>query len=113
MQHRTDAIDWWGSPAGPNSVSIPEWFLRDWDHDQVPNTVEDLLAGCKVGTWTPTLALGRDTWYTCNARPFDDVTDAEINAYWKGWTWPLGSVDGDDWSCGPQSRQWNGQKCGR
>ncbi len=113
MQHRTDAIDWWGSPAGPNSVSIPEWFLRDWDHDQVPNTVEDLLAGCKAGAWTPTLSLGRDTWYTCNARPFDDVTDAEINAYRKGWTWPLGSVDGDDWSCGPQSRQWNGQKCGR
>jgi len=113
MQHRTDAIDWWGSPSGPYSVTLPEWLLRDWDHDLVPNTVEENLAGCKPGTWAPTLTLGRGTWFTCERRPFQDATDAEINAYYQGWTWPIGSVDGEDWSCGDLSKQWTGKKCGR
>lgn len=61
----------------------------------------------------PTLTLGKDTWFTCQRRPFQDVTDAEINAYYQGWTWPIGSVDGEDWSCGELSKQWTGKKCGR
>lgn len=129
LQHRTDAIDWWGSPAGPYGVSLPDWFLNDWDHDLVPNEVETLLAGCKPGTKIDlavdvlkllTLAekndlieRGKRTWFTCAQRPFQDATDAEINAYWKGWTWPIGSVDADDWSCGDLSKQWKGKKCGQ
>ena len=113
MQHRTDAIDWWSSPSGPYSVPLAEWLLRDWDHDLVPNTVEEGLAGCQPGTWRPTLTLGKDTWFTCERRPFQDATDAEINAYYQGWSWPIGSVDGEDWSCGELSKQWAGKKCGR
>jgi len=117
MQHRTDAIDWWGRSSGPYGVTLPEWFLRDWDHDQVPNAVEEGLPGCKPGTLWPTDVLStansKLTWFTCQQRPFQDATDAEINAYWKGWTWPIGSVDHEDWSCGDLSKQWKGKKCGR
>jgi hypothetical protein len=117
MQHRTDAIDWWGSPSGPYSVTLAEWFLRDWDHDQVPNAVEENLPGCRPGTLWPTDVLStansKLTWFTCQQRPFQDATDAEINAYYRGWTWPIGSVDSEDWSCGDLSKQWKGKKCGR
>lgn len=112
MQHRSDAVAWWGSPQGPYSVLLAEWLLRDWDHDQVPNSVEESLPGCKPGTFTPTLTAGRDTWFTCQQRPFTDATDAEINAYYTGWTWPIGSVNSEDWSCGKLGKQWAGKKCG-
>ena len=41
------------------------------------------------------------------------ATDAEINAYWVGWSWRLGSVNASDWSCGPLAKQWKGRACGR
>lgn len=130
LQHRTDAIDWWGSPAGPYGVDLSDWFLNDWDHDLVPNEVETLLTGCKPGTRIDMtvdvlkaltlrdkedlIERGKKTWFTCAQRPFrQDTTDAEINAYWKGWTWPIGSVDAEDWSCGDLSKQWKGKKCGK
>jgi hypothetical protein len=126
LQHRADAIAWWGSPAGPYQVNLLEWFLKDWDHDQVPNTVEERLAGCRPGEWVNApldlarlltmqhdlIERGKRTWFTCQKRPFSDVTDAEINAYEQGWTWPIGSADREDWSCGELSKQWNGKKCG-
>jgi hypothetical protein len=113
-QHRQDAIDWWGGPAGPFGVSLAAWFARDWDHDQVPNEVEDREPGCRYGSLpSMTPAGGRETWFTCSSRPFADVTDAEINAYYVGWTWPLGSVNAADWSCGPLGKQWRGKKCGQ
>ncbi len=56
---------------------------------------------------------GKRTWFTCQKRPFIDVSDAEIDAYEQGWTWPVGSVDREDWSCGDLSKQWSGKKCGR
>jgi hypothetical protein len=127
LQHRADAVAWWGGPAGPYAVSLLDWFLGDWDHDQVPNKVEDSLAQCKAGAWTNApidaaklltlqddlVARGKQTWFTCRKRPFADVTDAEINAYWQGWMWPIGSVDSEDWSCGDLSKPWTGKKCGR
>jgi len=126
LQHRADAIAWWGSAAGPYGVNLLEWFLTDWDHDQVPNTVEEGLAECRPGAWTtPPIDLarlltmpddlverGKKTWFTCRQRPFDDVTDAEINAYRRGWTWPIGSANREDWSCGELAKQWTGNKCG-
>jgi len=127
LQHKADAVSWWGSPAGPYQVNLLEWFLKDWDHDQVPNTVEDSLQGCRPGEWTNApidltkvmtmqddlIARGKRTWFTCQKRPFTDVSDAEINAYEQGWTWPVGSADREDWSCGDLSKQWAGKKCGR
>lgn len=126
LQHRADAVAWWGSAAGPYSVNLLEWFLTDWDHDQVPNTVEEGLAECRPGAWTtPPIDLarlltmpddlverGKKTWFTCRQRPFDDVTDAEINAYREGWKWPLGTANREDWSCGELAKQWTGKKCG-
>ena len=127
LQHRTDAITWWGGPGGPYAVNQLEWFLKDWDHDQVPNTVEESLTECKPGEWTNApidlakvltmqddlIERGKRTWFTCRQRPFTDVTDAEINAYRQGWTWPVGSVNSEDWSCGDLSKQWSGRTCGR
>lgn len=126
LQHRADAVSWWGSPAGPFGVNLLEWFLKDWDHDQVPNTVEEGLPGCKPGEWTNApidlarvmtlrddlVERGKRTWFTCTQRPFSDVTDAEINAYTHGWTWPVGSANREDWSCGELSKQWTGKRCG-
>lgn len=115
MQHRADAISWWGSPQGPWAVNLAEWFLKDYDHDIVPNDTETALPGCMPGTLlsSPSPTASKYTWYTCDARPFNDATDAEINAYWEGWTWPIGSIDRGDWSCGKNAKQWQGKNCGK
>lgn len=99
LQHRTDAIEWWGSPRGAYRDSSGGLF-SDPDGDHVPSAVESTLAGCS--------SFGQKS---CDARPFDDVTDSEIRAYYSGWQWPLGSVDRDDWSCGDKSKQWHGKSC--
>lgn len=113
-QHRQDAIAWWESPAGQYSLPLVEWLARDWDHDMVPNTVESAEPGCKSGAFVSVTASGgQETWFTCTNRPFADATDAEINAYWSGWTWPIGSVNKVDWSCGPLGKQWRGKTCGK
>lgn len=80
----------------------------------MPSEVEDREPGCAYGSMVSlTPAGGRETWFTCKNRPFADATDAEINAYWVGWTWPTGSVNKVDWSCGPLGKQWHGKTCGR
>ncbi len=127
LQHRADAVAWWGSPRGPYAVDLLEWFLKDWDHDQVPNTVEEGLPDCQPGEWTNApldlarlltmqddlVERGKRTWFTCRQRPFNDASDAEINAYRQGWIWPVGSANSEDWSCGDLSKQWSGKRCGR
>lgn len=100
MQHRRDFIEWWGSPAGPVSAGMGVVWL-DPDLDNVPTGVE-LLHGCN-----PLYS------FSCSERPFKDTTDAEINAYWVGWAWRLGTVNSQDWSCGPLAKQWQGKKCGQ
>ena len=76
-------------------MNLLEWFLKDWGHDQVPNTVEESLQGCRPGEWTNApidlarvmtlqndlIERGKRTWFTCQKRPFIDVSDAEIDAY--------------------------------
>ncbi|MGE3276852.1 MAG: hypothetical protein AB7O67_17205 [Vicinamibacterales bacterium] len=99
VQHRDDAIEWWGDAAGPASAGMTVMW-QDFDSDQVPNRVESQLPGCSV-----------TSQMSCDARPFDDVTDAEIRAYYTGWTWPLGSLNREDWSCGPLAKQWSGGSC--
>lgn len=113
LQHRQDAIDWWGSPKGIASMNVLEWLAKDWDADQVPNVIEDAHPRCDKGSLMPDLGTGlRATWFTCSERPFSKASDAEINAYWTGWAWPIGSIDAEDWSCGKLAKQWKGKKCG-
>lgn len=100
-QHRKDFIDWWGSPRGPHAVSKIEWLARDFDLDLVPNAVEDQTPGCS--------STDRRS---CPLRPRPDLTDGEMNAYWTGWSWPIGKANRQDWSCGGVSpKQWKGSRC--
>jgi hypothetical protein len=97
IQHRSDAIEWWGSPLGATTELN---LLDDADFDNVPMSVESATPGCS--------SLSKRS---CTDRPFADVTDAEIRAYYVGWRWPLNSVNREDWSCGDTSKQWRGRNC--
>ena len=112
LQHRKDALDWWGTHAGPFGVNLFVWFAKDFDHDLVPNTVEEARPGCQPGEISDIMSGYRATWFSCSERPFKDVPDNEINSYRHGWTWPIGSADREDWSCGELSKQWRGKRCG-
>lgn len=87
-QHRADWAAWW-----PNGHSIP----ADPDLDYVPSTVELTRPGCSPVSRT-----------SCDERPFVDVRDREITGYWAGWRWQTGSLDAQDWACGPKGKQWKG-----
>lgn len=85
--HVTEYRLWW--PDGYSMAS-------DLDLDGVPNTVEAATPGCSATSQR-----------SCTGRPLATVSDREFQAYWIGWTWPIGSADKEDWStCG---RQWNGR----
>jgi hypothetical protein len=90
--HRSEELLWWRSSAVGYTPAL------DPDLDLVPSSVESKEPGC-----SSTSAR------SCTARPFADVTDREINAYYVGWTWPIGGADGEDWSCG--GKQWGGGGC--
>jgi hypothetical protein len=98
MQHYTDALVWWGTPRGHLSAGLG--LFEDGDFDQVPLWVEISEPGCKPYSS-----------HSCDNRPFPEVGDAEMNAYWTGWSWPLGSANREDWSCGDFSKQFGGKKC--
>ena len=100
-QHYLDALGWWGTPRGHLSTVVAAGMFSDPDFDQVPWWVELSAVGCSSFSQQ-----------SCADRPFADAKDAEINAYWTGWTWPLGSANAEDWSCGALSKQWTGKKCG-
>jgi hypothetical protein len=82
--HRTEWAEWWGN----RTLSL----LTDTDSDGVPNAVEDGRPGCSVTSSR-----------SCTERPFPDATDREIDAYYVGWTWAIGSGDAEDWACGGSS----------
>lgn len=113
--HQVELKEWWmGRPITPVSLDDP-------DGDLMPIWVEGRY-GCKEGAPGPAgLALNptqiwdqleeairkrqfRNTQFSCpvgrgaGKRPFDDVIDSEINAYWVGWSWPTGSADDEDWA---------------
>jgi hypothetical protein len=101
MQHRTDALAWWGTEHGKEALNTAEYVLLDPDGDMVPSRIESQMTGCS--------SFNK---FSCPQRPFPNVIDAEINAYWVGWEWVLKSADAHDWSCGPLAKQWKGKKCG-
>ena len=91
-QHRADWATWW-----PNGYLI----VADPDLDAVPLLVEVARPGCSSVSKT-----------SCDERPFTDVGDREINAYWVGWRWRTGSINTQDWACGPKGKQWKaGYRC--
>lgn len=98
LQHRADAILWWGTPRGPYTGAGN--LLDNLDLDNVPNAVERGMPGCS-----------QFNKRSCTDRPFEEVSDAEVNACWVGWQWPENSVNKEDWSCGNVSKQWRGKKC--
>ena len=85
-QHRVDWAAWW-----PHGYLLPS----DVDTDGVPSDVEAQHPGCS-----------RVNKMSCDERPFVDVGDREINAYWVGWQWQSGSIDAHDWACGAKGKQW-------
>ena len=87
-QHRADWAAWW-----PNGYLIP----ADTDLDGVPLLVETARPSC-----SPVSPA------SCDERPFTDVGDREIFAYWVGWQWRTGSLNAQDWACGPKGKQWKG-----
>ncbi|MBA3343406.1 MAG: hypothetical protein H0T48_16445 [Gemmatimonadaceae bacterium] len=107
-QHRVDLKTWWPDGYPDPSVggawdlvsNLPAALLNDTDGDKVPNAVESSQPGCS-----------RISMRSCPARPFDDVLDTEIYAYYEGWKWQRGSANKEDWSCG--GKQWKGGECGK
>ena len=85
-QHRADWAAWW-----PNGHLIG----ADPDLDFVPSSVELTRPGCSPASKT-----------SCDERPFIGLSDREINGYWAGWRWQTGSINTQDWACGPKGKQW-------
>jgi hypothetical protein len=115
-QHRVDYQSWW--PNGYPDVSASSaWDLiptlasalaNDADGDKVPSSVEATLAGCRDAFSTNEAERARNI-RSCQGRPFDDVLDLEVYAYYTGWKWQRGKADGEDWSCA--GKQWRGKSC--
>lgn len=92
-RHQKERWEWWGA-TNPQALSFYERHKLDFDGDLVPDDVEIKLAGKNCSKWDPT---------SCDGRPKDSLFDIEMNAYWIGWEWAVGSADSEDWSwCGKQ-----------
>jgi hypothetical protein len=115
-QHRIDYRTWW--PDGYHDPSesygwdfIPALgfaLLNDADGDKVPADVEAKLPGCRDAFSLDQAERERNT-HSCDGRPFDDVIDLEVFAYYAGWKWQVGKADKEDWACG--GKQWKGGAC--
>ncbi len=114
--HRTELKAWWeGRPVDPGSDFDP-------DGDLMPLKIE-VRYGCKEGVLvggfttdpvknvkiageivTPGALPLSGTQFSCplgtgmGKRPFPDVVDSEVNAYWVGWQWATGSANEEDWA---------------
>ncbi|MFQ5639980.1 MAG: ankyrin repeat domain-containing protein [bacterium] len=93
-QHQKERWEWWGA-MDPTSLNGTARRAYDADNDLVPNSIEKQLEKSKnCREWDAT---------SCDGRPKDNLFDVEMNAYWIGWEWPVGSADKEDWSwCGKQ-----------
>ena len=83
-------------------------LANDADGDKVPASVEATLPGCRDAFSTDD-AVRAVNIRSCAARPFADVLDLEIYAYYTGWKWQRSKADAEDWSCG--GKQWRGKSC--
>jgi hypothetical protein len=106
FQHRVQEMEWWrsgwsGAPFVGGVVRMGRFIWSDSDGDNVPAEVEVALGG----------GCSDQNRFSCGRRPFADVTDAEIYAYYVGWNrWPVpGPATNVDWSkCG---KQWTAGGC--
>lgn len=107
--HRDEYIKWWGMKMVNYGIS------DDCDMDELPNTEEAKL-GCKscAGNCWGNLIKGgmgsqaaRDSIASCKVscpsspkhlNPPIGVPDNEVNAYWVGWKWKIGTADKKDWA---------------
>lgn len=97
-QHQTERWEWWGA-TDPEALSFIERRKLDYDGDLVPNVVEENLTRKNCSKWFVA---------SCDGRPKESLWDIEMNAYWIGWEWPVGSADSEDWSwCGKQWKDWS------
>lgn len=111
-QHREEELSWFRSYSGTSKEGF--WGLAariyniavkgiDKDGDGLPGRIERAHAGCRDRVWK------RD-WFSCNlgntpgTRPFAEVKDREIFAYYVGWQWVITSADSEDWS--KYGKQW-------
>lgn len=89
-------------------VEYYNWRGEDLDEDGVPHDVEAVTRGCVDDDLNIVDLMGKTadwerSWYSCARRPFNDVTDREIDAYYAGWKWPIDKAKHEDWSwCGKQ-----------
>ena len=107
--HRQELKQWWDhrttgpADSGADPADLPMWRYsarilanlagQDVDFDMVPTEVEMNTPGC---SWLRPRS--------CPLRPDSTLLDLEMNAYWVGWSWPLDSVDDEDWAAG--GKQW-------
>lgn len=91
-QHKEDFEEWWGGRFKYVLLKNNVPGYDDEDDDNVPAKIEAMLAGCS--DQSPT---------SCAWRPYNNLPDVEVQSYWKGWQWKIGSVGKEDWSrCGKQ-----------
>lgn len=96
--HQKERWEWWGA-LDPTTLSGSARRAYDAGSDLVPNKIEKKLEKTKnCSEWDPT---------SCDGRPKDTLFDIEMDAYWKGWEWPVGSANKHDWTwCGKQWKNW-------
>ncbi len=118
--HRRELMEWWGGrtpeptgPEDPDGDLVPaavEARLGLGCRDEPPTTADQVTAAWQVLKGKlfghPANVGVPPTQYSCAlatsplgpGRPFPDVIDSEIHAYYEGWKWQTGSADGEDWA---------------
>lgn len=111
--HQVELKAWWkGGRPDPVSADDPDGDLMPLWVEAQYGCQDGLVAGLPsnprdIWAMLEDMAAGRrrrNTQFSCpvgtglGKRPFDDVIDSEVNAYWVGWSWPTGSADDEDWA---------------
>ena len=94
QHHRTELTGWWGE------LMLNYDGFNDVDVDMVPDDLEKTLKCSSV-------ALSQASQRSCPGIPRHlqgKASDMEVNAYYVGWTWKVGSADHEDWAY--PGKQW-------